>query len=149
MKSIMAILFSDLIRIRIVNVVQGYERSTFCLLVKSAEYNKQPIFYKRFIDDGFGLWTHGSDELMKCIDYANKIHENIKVELRWNTTQIDFLNTKILLENDKITTDLYSKPTDKHQYVQYASDHPTNVKKAIPYGLGIRLRRICSDENKY
>ncbi len=114
-----------------------------------SEYNKQPIFYKRFIDDGFGLWTHGIDELMKFFDYANKIHENIKVELRWNTTQIDFLDKKIQLEDNKITTDLYSKPTDKHQYVQYDSDHPTNVKKAIPYGLGIRLKRICSDENKY
>ncbi len=34
-------------------------------------------------------------------------------------------------------------------YVELKSDHPCSVKKAIPYGLAIRLKRICSDEKDY
>ena len=43
---------------------------------------KQPMFYKRFIDDGFGIRTHGVEELVKFQTWANGIHPNIQVELR-------------------------------------------------------------------
>ena len=48
-----------------------------------------------------------------------------------------------------IETDLYTKPTDQHLYLHSNSDHPSSMKQAIPYGLGIRLRRICSDDKSY
>ena len=48
-----------------------------------------------------------------------------------------------------LETDLYVKPTDKHLYVQSNSNHPNNVKKAIPSGLGVRIKRICSKEKDY
>ena len=42
---------------------------------------------------------------------------------------------------------MYSKPTDTHQYLDFKSCHPGHVKKGIPYGQALRLRRICdSDE---
>ena len=46
-------------------------------------------------------------------------------------------------------TELYTKPTDKYLYLHSKSDHPDKTKKAIPYGLGIRLKRICSDIESY
>ena len=46
-------------------------------------------------------------------------------------------------------TDLYCKPTDKHLYLQMKSEHPVTVKKAIPYGLGIQIKRICTQESDY
>ncbi|XP_045178135.2 uncharacterized protein LOC123538232 [Mercenaria mercenaria] len=117
---------------------------------KLMENEKVPMFYKRYIDDGFGLWQHGLEDLLKFRDFANQIHPNIKVELRWHTTRIEFLDTTVRIEkNNEITTVLYSKPTDKHLYLNWKSDHPQNVKKAIPYGLGVRLKRICSTEADY
>ena len=62
------------------------------------------------------------------------------------TTSIPFLDVKILLENGKIETDLYCKPTDKHQYLLHSSSHPYHTKKSIPYSLALRLRRICSKD---
>ncbi len=47
-------------------------------------YHVQPLLYKRYIDDGFGIWTHGEEELMRFQDHANQIHSSIKVELRWD-----------------------------------------------------------------
>ena len=48
-----------------------------------------------------------------------------------------------------IETDLYTKPTDQHLYLHSKSDHPSSMKQAVPYRLGIRLRRICSDDKSY
>ena len=112
-------------------------------------YSQKPLFYKRFIDDGFGIWVHGKEKLMKFYEHANSINPNIKVELRWNYKTIDFLDTTVRIENGRISTDLFTKPTDKHIYVHSKSCHPRNVKKSIPYGLGLRLKRICSNEEDY
>ena len=43
-----------------------------------------------------------------------------------------------------ITTDLYVKPTDKHQHLDFRSCHPRGCKKGISYAQALRLRRICS-----
>ena len=39
--------------------------------------------------------------------------------------------------------------TDKHMYIDYKSNHPTSVKKAIPYSLGLRLKQICTKDSDY
>ena len=31
-----------------------------------------PYFYKRFIDDGFGIWTGGEEELKQFVKHANR-----------------------------------------------------------------------------
>jgi hypothetical protein len=113
------------------------------------EFEEQPLFYKRFIDDGFGLWTKGEESLKLFAAHANSIHENINIELRYSCHQIEFLDTLVRIENGLLTTDLYSKPTDKHLYLTKSSNHPPHTKKSLPYGLGIRLRRICKTEGDY
>ena len=52
-----------------------------------------------------------------------------------------------LLNNNQIHTDLHTKPTDKHQYHLKKSCHPTHTKRAIPFSVALRLRRICSSIN--
>ena len=55
----------------------------------------------------------------------------------------------VILDDGSIETDLFTKPTDKHIYVNKNSNHPASVKKSLPYGLGIRIGRICSRESDY
>ena len=107
------------------------------------DYPHKPLFYKRFLDV-FGIWVHGKEKLINFYEHANSINSNIKEELRWNNRAIDFFDTTVKIENGKISTDLFTKPTDKHIYVHTKSCHPKNVKKAIPYGLGLRLKRIAA-----
>ena len=66
-----------------------------------------------------------------------------------STTSIPFLDVNIQLHDGKIETDLYCKPTDKHQYLLYSSSHPFHTKKSIPYSLALRLRRICSKDDSF
>ena len=44
---------------------------------------------------------------------------------------------------------MYSKPTDTHQYLHYGSCHPRHVKKGIPCGQALRMKRICTTKETY
>ena len=52
------------------------------------KFEIQPCFYKRFIDDGIGIWTEGIEKLEQFAIFANNIHSNIKIELKWSRHQI-------------------------------------------------------------
>ena len=56
---------------------------------------------------------------------------------------------QVHLEDGTIRTDLYCKPTDRHQYLQRKSCHPCHTKTAIPYSQALRLRRICSQDEDF
>ena len=51
-----------------------------------------------------------------------------------------------LTDDGSLSTDLYTKPTDKHQHLLYSSCHPLHTEKAIPFSLALRLRSICSTD---
>ena len=109
----------------------------------------QPAFYERFVDDGFGVWTGTETELKEFAAFASIIHKNIKVELRYHKRKIEFLDTLVKIENGHIYTDLYIKPTDKQLYLNSLSNHPSNTKKGLAYGLGLRIRKICEKDENY
>ena len=66
------------------------------------------------------------------IDVLNKKHRTIKFTEERFKTQINFLDVTVYLENGKIKTNLYVKPTDTYQYM-HSSCHPYHCKKGIPY----------------
>jgi hypothetical protein len=113
------------------------------------EFEWRPNFYKRYIDDGFGIWLHGVESLCAFAAHANAIHPNIKVELRWSRQRIEFLDTWVALEHGTIYTDLYIKPTDRQLYIHNSSCHPAHTKKGLAYSLGLRMKRICEKESDY
>lgn len=45
-----------------------------------------------------------------------------------------------------ITTDLYCKPTDTHQYLDFRSCHPSHTKRNIPFNLARRICTIITDK---
>ena len=63
------------------------------------------------------------------------------------SAQFSYLQS--FLHNGIIETDLFTKPTDKHQHLLSASCHPHHTKKAIPFSLALRFRRICSTDVKF
>ena len=110
----------------------------------------QPHTWFRYIDDIFMIWTEGLDNLKVFIDYLNSIHPTIKFTSSHSSTNVPFLDVNVsLTDNGDISTDLYTKPTDKHQHLLYSSCHPSHTKKAIPFSLALRLRRICSTDETF
>ena len=47
--------------------------------------------------------------------------------------------------NGFLSTDVYQKPTDTHNYLQYDSSHPQHCIRSIPYSQFTRLKRIVSE----
>ena len=100
---------------------------------------------------GFDLiWTEDLDNLKIFIDYVNNIHPTIKFTSTHAATNVPFLDVNVSLTTDgNISTDLYTKPTDKHQHLLYSSCHPLHTKKAIPFSVTLRLRRISSTDETF
>ena len=109
----------------------------------------KPLIFYRFVDDIFGIFVGTVDQLKEFHQMANSIHHNIKVDLRHSTKEIDFLDVRVGLTDDRFTTDLYTKPNDKKTYLHYRSNYPQSVKDAIPFGLFARAKRICSNEEAF
>ena len=109
----------------------------------------QPMVYYRYVDDIFGLWNGSVEELGKFKSLANSIHPRIKVEIEISNQQIAFLDVLVYKHEGSLATTIYTKPTDKHMYLDQQSNHPMSTKNAIPYGLCIRAKRICSTPGEY
>ena len=103
----------------------------------------------RFIDDIDMKWSHGHDILTTFLDEANSFHPSIKFIAEISTKQHVFLDTKSSLVGNTISADLYTKPTDTHQYLVPKSCHPKHCCKNVPYSLALRLKRICSDSDTF
>ena len=110
----------------------------------------QPHTWLRYIDDIFMIWTESPENLKIFIDYLNNIHATIKFTSSHSPTNVPFLDVTVsLTSGGNINTDPYTKPTDKHQNLFYCSCHPLHTKKAIPFSLALRLRRICSTDETF
>ena len=88
----------------------------------------------RFIDYMFLIRPHGEGRLGVFLDRINHPHPTIKFTAERSYRSVVFLDVNILVKDGNISTDLYTKPTDTHQYLHRQSCHPHHCKKAIPYG---------------
>ena len=79
----------------------------------------------------------------------NAFHESIKFTWEIGLQEIAFLDVWITNVNGAFQTDVYSKSTDAHQYLNFKSCHPPHVKRAIPYSQGLRLKRVCNSGSAF
>ena len=107
----------------------------------------KPNLWWRYSDDIVEVWTHGEQKLQKFTNYINTLYPTIKFTLVFSNKTLNVLDTTLILENGFISTDMYSKPTDGHLYLPYDSSHPIQCKRAVPYGVALRLNRNCSSRD--
>ena len=105
--------------------------------------------FLRFIDDIFMVWTGTRAELNAFMEEINKVHPSIKFDFQTSTTQINFLDTTVFIENNQLFTKTYTKPTDKHAYLHKTSYHPYSLKSSIIYSQVLRTKRICTKPDDY
>ena len=99
------------------------QKSSF-LKVKS--YN---LFYGFVILTYFFIWTHGTQGLDSFLNEFNKFHHSLSFTYETSKERVNFLDLNVILKNGKISTDIYYKPTDGHQYLHYKSPLPEHIKK--------------------
>ena len=116
--------------------------------------------FLRFLDDIFQIFVGTSKQLHTFFEEINQIHPTLKftmchtsvlTEPEQNrctcnrTESIAFLDTSCSIKNGKIEIDLFRKETDRNQYLLTSSCHPIGCTKNIPYSLGLRIVRICTN----
>ena len=109
----------------------------------------QPLVWFRYIDDIFFIWKHGKEKLKIFLNSLNEFDPCIKFTYESDKESIEFLDIKVSLRNGKVFTDLYVKPTDRHQYLHYLSAHPYHTKKSVIFSQTLRISRLCSSEKDF
>ena len=106
----------------------------------------KPDLWLRFIDDIFTIWTHGEDKLKEFLKFINSINPGIQFTCDYSRDSVNFLDVTVSADECGILrTDLYTKPTDTHQYLHATSCHPNHTKRSIAYSQSLRILRICSN----
>ena len=84
----------------------------------------------------------------------NNIYENkITFTAKYDGKCMQFLDTEIKVEKAQINDtrglslipQIYSKPSDTHQYLHPLSCHPSHVTNNLPTAVVSRIRWNCSD----
>lgn len=133
-------------------------------LAAAKNYGIDPfLIFKRFIDDIFSIYVGLYQNLLNFLNEINNPHPTIKFTYSMTCPfrceyeglphdcfchgafSLPFLDTLVTLRDNKISTDLYKKETDRCQYLLPSSCHPAHITKNIPFSLGFRLLRIVSD----
>ena len=121
----------------------------------------QLMLLKRFLDDLFLIFQGTSKQLHNLLNEINKIHPAIQFTMSHTTNEqedeadrcdcsakesISFLDTSCSIKNKKIKIDLFRKACDRNQYLLPSSIHPITVTNNIPFSLGLRIVRTCTEE---
>ena len=102
-----------------------------------ADYVKKML--KRFLDIVFMKWKKSLGDFRDFFDILNNVDAKIEFTMELGA-KIPFLDVCFELKENVMETDIYYKPTDTHNYVQFGSFHPRKTLTNIPYSLA---RRIC------
>ena len=80
----------------------------------------KPLIWLRFIDDIFFIWTDGEQSLREFMDHMNNHHNIIKFTFESSKQEVNFLDVTVKVDGKgRISTELSTRPTDKHQYLFY------------------------------
>ena len=79
----------------------------------------------------------------------NSFTLNLNFTYKSSTKDISFLDFKVSLSKDKLSTDLHIRPTDFHQYLHYSSGHPEHTKWSIVYSQLLGVSWVCSCEDDF
>ena len=104
----------------------------------------RPLVWFRYIDDIFFLWTHGEESLKQFLGNLNNYDPNVKFTREYSKKEIPLLDLKVGIKNGNITTDLYVRDTDRHQYLRYTSAHPYLTNTSVVFSQALRLSRLCT-----
>ena len=108
------------------------------------------FFYKRYIDDVFGIWIPNTNlaadnnswtNLQSCM---NDFH-GLKWTFSPRSSTVDFLDMTISIRGTSLHTTLFEKLLNLYLYIPPHSAHPPGVLSGLVLGNCYRIYSICSD----
>ena len=79
----------------------------------------------------------------------NAFHPNLKFTHEKSKVSINFLDVTVSINGEEFETNLYCKPTDYHQFLVFNSTHFIQNKKSNVYSQGLRIKRLCSNNDAF
>jgi hypothetical protein len=112
----------------------GFHENTMIL----PNFANNLFYYKRFIDDVFGIWVDTPDKPWESF----KTHLNSFGNLRWNiedpSLSTTFLDLEIRIHGNQLLTKTYQKPMNLYLYIPPLSAHPNSCFKGLITGEILR-----------
>jgi hypothetical protein len=114
------------------------------------QWSENVMFWKRYIDDGFGIWLHHHDPIEDRRRWqAFKAWVNDFHGLTWKfvepTKKMEFMDIEMELQSDgNISFTLYEKPLNLYLYIPPDSAHPPGMLPGLVFGNVLRIFQLCS-----
>ena len=112
------------------------------------KYQRQMLYYKRYIDDIFIIWLPGRltwEDLQRDLAFGRMTWTMEKPK-----KETHFLDLTIKInEKNKITHKTYEKPLNLHHYLPTNSAHPPGTFKSLVVGFLRRYWLMNSDTKNY
>lgn len=113
-----------------------------------------PIFWKRFLDDVFAIWTFSSSELNDFLTSLNNFSQFIKFTMEFDRQSTNFLDVTVFKGpffhlTGILSTKLYTKPTACLTLLDPHSYHPPRTFAGIVLAQITRLSRLSSSTNDF
>jgi hypothetical protein len=97
----------------------------------------KPLYYKRFIDDGFIIWEASRDELMVFLNAWNSQHPRIKLTFEVSGFSVHYLDLVITKDMHCMSSRVpliittYEKPMNRYLYIPFSSAHNPSIFKGF------------------
>ena len=93
-------------------------------------------YFKRFIDDMFGVWTGSAFEWVAfCTDVNNFGVLTWDIFEQRPSSSVNFLDLTLTIQGNRIVSRTYQKKMNLYLYIPPASAHPAGCIKGTVYGL--------------
>lgn len=114
----------------------------------------KPLYYYRYLDDIFGIWSDTLEEFNKFLQILNSHDASIKAQHNIQKQSIDFLDTTIykgqlFLQTQILDIKVHFKETDTHSLLFKTSFHPKHTYKGLIKSQLIRFKRICTQNKDF
>lgn len=99
-------------------------------------------FWKRFIDDVFGIWRGTVRQFNLFVKKLNELAKPFGIQFgdQQIGRSVDYLDVTVYLdEEDNLQYKLFKKDTDARNYLKTTSFHPPSVFKSVVYSQMIRV----------
>lgn len=105
-------------------------------------------YYKRYIDDVFGIWIPTTDNQRTLFEAAMNTYHSMQWEFSDYTNSVNFMDLTIQKRNDepRVHITIYEKPQNLHLYLPSASSHPPGVIKGLIFGQIFYIRNLCTEK---
>ena len=118
-------------------------------LLKSCPHSLKPVFYRRYVDNIFVLFS-SLDQAEKFKKYLSSKHPNINFSLeKENDGRLSFLDINIFREKGKFVTNVYRKKTFSGVYTNFNSFILETYKIGLIKSLLLQCFHLCSDFVKF